>query len=477
MQRTPFVGRTRELQNLELLLTKRSASMVVVRGRRRIGKSRLIAHFAKGKRFLKFTGLPPTEGTSAQTQRATFIKQLCKQTGLPPFTMDDWEDLFSLLAQQTKDQRVIILLDEISWMGHKDPTFLGKLKNAWDLELSKNPELIFILCGSVSTWIEKNLISSTGFFGRFSLYMTLEELPLVDCKTLLAQQGVKTSSSEIFKILSVTGGVPWYLEHIQGHLHADENIKNLCFKPEGILFNEFNLIFHDLFNSLTPMYKNIVQILAKGSKCFSDICNLLNYAKSGIMSKYLDNLINAGFVTRDYTWNLKDGKLARLSHFRLADNYIRFYLKYIDPRRLQIKNNGFEEISLASLPQWDAIMGLQFENLVLKNRKIIHKALNLKAEDILADNPFFQRKSVRQKGCQIDYLIHTRFNTMFVCEVKFSRGEIGPEIIRKMHEKIARIHRPKGFACWPVLVHVNGVHEKVSNCEDFAAIIDFSDFL
>ena len=334
-----------------------------------------------------------------------------------------------------------------------------------------------IFCGSVSTWIEKNIISSTGFFGRFSLYIALEELPLVECKKLLVAQGFKSSSSEIFKILSVTGGIPWYLEHIQGHLHADDNIKNLCFKKEGVLVNEFNLIFHDLFSSLTSQYKNIVQILTKGPLEFSDICKQLKYAKSGVMSQYLENLISAGFVTRDYTWALKDAKIARLSHFRLADNYIRFYLRYIAPRLPQIKNGDFERMSLSALPQWNTIMGLQFENLVLKNRQIIQNALNLRAEDILADNPFFQRKTVRQKGCQIDYLIHTRFNTLFACEIKFSRAEIGPEIIQQMRDKVARINRPKGFDCWPVLIHVNGVHEKVTDCEDFAAIVDFSDFL
>jgi hypothetical protein len=94
----------------------------------------------------------------------------------------DWGDLFTLLAKQTSEGRVVILFDEISWMGSKDPTFLGKLKNAWDLQFSKNNKLLLIICGSVSSWIEKNIISSTEFLGRPSLYLHLEELHLEDIR-------------------------------------------------------------------------------------------------------------------------------------------------------------------------------------------------------------------------------------------------------------------------------------------------------
>src|SRR5690606_34260719 len=111
-------------------------------------------------------GIPPTEDVSAQSQRDVFSKQLGQQLGLPGLHATDWADLFTLLANQTREGRVVILFDEISWMGSKDPTFLGKLKNAWDIDLKKNPELVLILCGSVSTWIQENIIKSTAFFGR-----------------------------------------------------------------------------------------------------------------------------------------------------------------------------------------------------------------------------------------------------------------------------------------------------------------------
>src|SRR5690349_21368261 len=126
-----FIGRKEELAQLAKLLKKNSSSLVVIQGRRRIGKSRLIQEFAKGHIFYNFSGIPPTKKTTQQSQLNEFAVQLSIQTGLPEVKADDWSKLFILLADRAKQGRVIILLDEITWMGSKDPDFLGKLKNAW----------------------------------------------------------------------------------------------------------------------------------------------------------------------------------------------------------------------------------------------------------------------------------------------------------------------------------------------------------
>jgi hypothetical protein len=184
-----------------------------------------------------------------------------------------------------------------------------------------------------------------------------------------------------------------------------------------------------------------------------------------------------GFIQRDYSWSLKKNQDSKLSHYRLNDNYLRFYLKYINPNRTRISNEHFSYTSLGNLPAWDSIMGLQFENLVLANRKLLWKHLPLSPGDILNDNPFFQRKTVRTKGCQIDYLIQTRYNNLFVCEIKFSKNTIKSDVIDEVKEKISRLSLPRGFSCWPVLIHVNGVSDAVSDSGYFSHIIDFSSLL
>ena len=477
MTKDVFVGRKEELDRLASLFKKKSASLVVVRGRRRIGKSRLIEEFATGKRFFSFAGIPPTTEITAQDQRDVFAGQLAKQIGVSSLISQDWATLFSLLAKQTSRGHTIILLDEISWMGSKDPSFLGKLKNAWDLEFKKNPQLVLVLCGSVSTWIEKNIISHTAFFGRISLLLHLEELPLEACYELLRIRGFRGSAYEVFKILGVTGGIPWYLENIQSGINADDAIYDLCFRREGVLFNEFDRIFHDLFEKRTPMYRSIVESLSSRPMEFGTLCKVLKFPKSGTLSEYLDDLIASGFVTRDYTWCVKSGKSSKLSFYRLSDNYLRFYLKNIYPNQDRILRGGFENYAISSLPGWSSIMGLQFENLVLKNRKKIWASLGIKPGDIVADNPYFQKKTTRKKGCQIDYLIQTRFNTLFACEIKFSVNPLHSDILSEAKKKLACMNLPKRYSCWPVLIHVNGVSDSVQDSGYFSEIIDFSQWL
>lgn len=472
-----FYGRAKELADLQRFMNKKSSSLIVVRGRRRIGKSRLIEEFAKNHRFYSFAGLAPNDQTTAQSQRDEFSRQLSEQTGLPEIKADDWGKLFFLLFEKIQHGRVILLFDEISWMGDQDADFLGKIKNAWDQKFKTNPELIFVICGSASAWIEENILSSTGFLGRVSYTLTLEELPLPDCNWFWGKAAKNISSFEKLKLLAITGGVPKYLEEIDPLMSAEDNIRQLCFRKGGLLVDEFDHLFSNVFKRKSPLYRAIVQALTYGSKEPVQLAKELNVEISGLFSEYLEELTLSGFIRRDYTWNIKTGQDSRLSKFRLSDNYIRFYLRYIEKYRTKIDRGGFEFKSLMSLPEWNTIMGLQFENCILNNRKLLYDAVGISPEDIISENPFYQKCTTKQPGCQIDYMIETRFQTLYICEIKFSRNVIGFEVIKEVQDKIDHIMRPKGFSCRPVLVHVNGVSDDVTESNYFASIVDVGTFL
>ena len=470
-----FIGRQAELERLVETTQKRSASFIVVRGRRRIGKSRLIEEFAKGfTSYYSFAGLPPEKHTTAKHQLDEFSRQIARQFHTASAQYQDWSDALWAVGERVQTGKVLLFFDEISWMGSKDPTFLGKIKNAWDQQFKKNDRLVFVVCGSASSWIEENLLSSTGFVGRISYTLTLEELPLPDCNRFWPDN---IAAYEKFKILSVTGGVPKYLEEIDPKRGAEENIKRLCFTRGGFLVEEFEQVFSDVFLRDSEFYKKILEILCAGAKEMPAIKSLLTGDQHGRVSEYLRELELAGFVARDHTWNLKNGTDARLSRFRLKDNYLRFYLKYVRKNLGKIDRNGYALKSLTSLPEWPTIMGLQFENLVANNRRQLHRLLRLNPEEIVNENPFYQHKTARQPGCQIDYLIQTKFDTLYVCEIKFSRNEIGSAIIPEIRAKIGALSRPRGMSCRPVLIHVNGVNEEVIDSDYFAHIVDMGELL
>ncbi len=472
----PFIGREKEIKKLEKLFENQTANLVVVKGRRRIGKSRLIEEFGKRYKFYHFVGLNPRVGLTAQNQRDEFARQLRRQCELPALKADDWGDLFLLLAKETKTGRVVIFFDEISWIAIDDPDFLGKLKIVWDSHFKNNTKLVLVLCGSVSSWIQKNILDSTGYFGRPSLSLNVDELPLDKCNKFWGKYGEKISGFEKLKLLAITGGVPRYLELIKPSRAADENIRDLFFDKDSALFGEYDHIFTEIYSNRNAIYRPIIEFLVNGRATQEEISKELKIAQSGDLSEYLDDLVLGGFLARDYTWNIVKNKMSNLSHYRLKDNYTRFALKYIQPNILRIEKGLFTDRSVSSLPGWDTIMGLQFENLVLNNFNKIIKTLGVMPDEILFANPFFQRKTKKIPGCQVDYLIQTR-DTAYIFEIKFSRFEITKSIIQEVSKKIESIKLPKHMSRRAILIHVNGVREDVVDSLFFSKIINFSDFL
>ena len=279
------------------------------------------------------------------------------------------------------------------------------------------------------------------------------------------------------KVLSVTGGVPKYLEEINTKISAEANIKKLCFTKGGFLVDEFKRIFSDLFLRESEFYKKIVRTLADGSKTEKEICTSIGINRSGRIPEYLEELEISGFVTRDYSWNIKTGADKRLSKYRLSDNYLRFFLKYIEKNISKINRDIFVLKSLSSLPGFDSIMGLQLENLILNNREFIHKHLGIVPDEIITSNPYFQRAKGSNLGCQIDYMIQTKFNTLYICEIKFVQQPIGVSIIREIENKIKVLKFAKNFSIRPVLIYLESVTDEVLNSDFFARIINATELL
>lgn len=472
-----FTGRDIELGQLQALIKKKTASLVVVFGRRRIGKSTLIEHFGQQYRCLSFEGLAPHHATTMQDQLDEFSQQLVRECGVPYQKFSDWSEAFLALSQHTTQGRQVILLDEVSWMAMEDPNFAGKLKIAWDKYFKKNRELILIVCGSVSAWIQDNIVMSTGFYGRISLKLYLRELPLTACKAFWGAQGETISAFEKLKVIAVTGGIPRYLEEIDPSLSAEDNIRRLAFSDSGILFNDYNNIFTDTLLRRSDRYNQVVRLLSDGAIESVELARRLQWTSGSYLTEILDELVLAGFISQHSSWNLKTGALSRVRQYRLSDNYIRFYLKYVEPNIEKIMAGQFANRSLSSLPGWAGVMGLQIENLVLNNRDLIKGLLQVSPEDVVCDNPYLQRATQRYPGCQIDYLVHTRHDNLYVCEIKYTRSIIRKCVIDEVKEKIKRLRIPRHVSIRPVLIYLGDVHDEVLDADYFSHMIDIASLL
>lgn len=448
-----FVGRLDQLSLLDSLWRKPKASLVTCRGRRRIGKSTLVEEFARRSkaRLFRFEGLAPRKGMTNSRQLDEFAAQLSMQTHEPEFRFRHWSEAFATLAAKIPGTgRSVLLLDEISWMGKYDPDFAGQLKIAWDQFFHAKANLILVLCGSVSAWIAENILDNTAFVGRDSLDIVLPELSMRQCVAFWGGRGDRVPAREKLDMLSVTGGVPKFLEEIDPALSAEENVRRLCFLPEGPLFREFETSFADVFGVTAIRKKALLRVLSGGGLTASETARAAGIAANGSLSTALDELVLAGFLSADAGINPETGRPAGRTTYRLRDNYTRFYLKYIEPNADAIRAGAFRFASLGQLPGWPAITGLQFENLVLANIPALLPHIGFGHSLLRSAAPWRNARTAHGRGCQIDLLLQAPRS---VCVVEIKRRErIGEEVVGEVQAKVAALGVPRGTSIRTALV-------------------------
>ena len=475
-----FIGREEQLEQLDALWRKNVASLVTCRGRRRIGKSTLIEEFARRSRvkFLKVEGLPPEEGVDNETQLKAFADQLSEQTGREIVQPRDWFAAFAILNECISPKaKTVVLIDEISWMGKVDPAFPAQLKYAWDNRFAKKSKLIVVLCGSVSSWINEKILKSKGFVGRPSLNLIVPELSIGESRAFWSTRkgGAKIATSEIFDVLSITGGVPKYLEEVKSVLSADENIRRMAFIPKSVLASDFDEIFRDVMTGDIGDRADILRVLSRAPANVSELAAALGKERNGHLSDALEELLEAGFVGVDEGVNPETGKPVQEQRYRLKDNYARFYLKYIEPKMSIIQRGGYQFVSLEQLPEWDAVKGLAFENLVLNNFREFLPRLGLERSLVISAAPFRKGTEEKGTGVQVDLLLQTN-RCIYVVEVK-RRHEIARKVIDEVDEKVSRIRRRPGIAIKTALIYDGHLSKSVEADGYFDAVIDIRDVI
>lgn len=475
-----FVGREDQLRDLKSLCEKQVASLVTCRGRRRIGKTTLIGEFARQvkARFFHLEGLRPQKAFSNESELKAFHDQLEIQVGKRFPLPDNWTEAFVQLDSCIRDsRRTVVLIDEISWFGHYDPTFADTIRVCWDGFWKKHDKLIVVLCGSVSSWIKENIVDNGAFLGRRSQDIVVRELPLSQCVSFWGNKAKRLSSREIIDVLSVTGGVPRYLEEINPSLSAAENIKRLCFTPNGVLRTDFDDMFRDVITEEQNFSGKILRAIVDRPRTAAEISHDLGISRNGRISDALKRLVEAGFVAPDTGKNPETGKDIAFERYRIKDNYARFYLKYIDPVKDIIDGGRYAFKSLETLENWNTVMGLQFENLIVNNYTSLIPLLHL--SDVLLTSAAPYRKSAvpskRQPGAQIDLLLQSR-RTNYIVEIK-RKNEIGRSIIDEVDKKVSALTRPRSISVKTALVYEGQLAPIVETDGYFDAIISAEDLL
>lgn len=472
-----FFGRDDLLDSLKSLWDKRVSSLVTCRGRRRIGKSTLIEEFARqsGARFVKLEGLRPKPQLTNRDQLRFFISQLALQTGCDRSEPEDWLGAFARLNSVLTNRKTVVLLDEISWMGYYDPTFPEVLKVAWDNMFSHRARLVLVACGSVSMWIKRNLVDNGAFAGRRSYDIVVPELPLKECVKFWGRRLSREDLTDVLDVLSVTGGVPKYLEEVKSVLSADENIRRMAFVPKSVLASDFEEMFRDVITGDATARVEILRALADGPLNISELAARMGKERNGHLSAALEELFEAGFVGVDEGMNPETGKPVQETRYRLRDNYARFYLKFIEPKLPVIQRGGYSFTSLEQLPEWDTIKGLAFENLVVNNFRELLPRLGLDRSLLTSAAPFRKGSVEKGTGVQVDLMLQTS-RSVYIVEVK-RRTEIKHAVIDEVDEKVSRIKHRRGVSFKTALVYDGHLAMTVESDGYFDAIVDVREIM
>jgi AAA+ ATPase superfamily predicted ATPase len=463
-----FIGREQELYDLTELYEAKESKLAVLYGRRRVGKSCLVNHFLQDKKHLRFEGL---EKGRTQTQLDRFVLALSKQVDdelLTQVKLDSWEPILNYLTKYFSEskEKTILFLDEFQWLAANQSRLVSILKIYWDQHWSKQ-NVMLILCGSVCSYMTKRVISSKALYGRINWELCLQSLNPMESYQLLNQ---KRNPDEVFRYLQILGGIPKYLKEVDPHKSFDQNINKLLFTASGVLVNDYEKIFYSQFKEYRT-YENIVRFLKNQPRTLDEIALKLKIPSGGGVKVYLDNLEKAQFVTGYIPYNKNPN--SKLKKYKLTDEYLRFYFKYVEPNIKLISANRTRNLfGQLVKPVWNSWLGFSYENYCLKNAMYLAGIMGFE-DHVLQWGPYFQRD---EKGFQIDLIYLRDDRVVTLCEIKYYEEEVPITVVHEVEKKCALIDLPKGYTLEKVLISRFGPERALRDLDYFHHYVEVADF-
>jgi uncharacterized protein len=410
-----LIGRQEEIKILHKTLQSKEAELVAITGRRRIGKTYLTNMIFEENMAFDVIG---TQNAPNEEQLQNFTNQLIQyyQSPLPIKKPDNWTEAFSMLRTYLQSislkQKKVIFFDELPWLAGQKSGFLSAFGYFWNSWASKQ-NLVIVICGSAASWMVQKVVNDKGgLHNRITQHIHLEPFTLSETKEFLESKEVFYDYYQVVQLYMAIGGIPHYLKAIDGSKSAVQNINNLCFNKNGLLYDEFNRLYASLFTH-ADMHVDIVRILAqkKQGMTRNEIANLSKIKNGGGLSNVLNELILSGFITEIFPF----GKKKKDKLFRLTDEYSLFYLQFMEANRQQGKDVWQHLSQTSTFTAWS---GYAFESICLKHIESIKKAMGISGIYSTASS-FYQKGNEEQEGVQIDLLIDRNDHIINLFEIKF----------------------------------------------------------
>ena len=420
-----IVGREKELELLKKIYDSKKPELVIVRGRRRVGKTYLIDNAYRNYFIFKHTGISSSElekdeDTMLQQQLNFFVQSLKRHGLVCEEKINNWADAFFALEQlinrHSEENRCVIFIDELPWLDTPKSQFLAAFSNFWNSFASKKDNLVVVVSGSTNSWMDDVFFNSYGgFYHRATREITLAPFSLQETKDYLTHNGFVLSDYEVIRTYMIFGGIPFYLEQLDSSYPIGKNVDLLFFSNTGILKNEFDLLFNSTFKN-SEKAKSVVKLLAKKRVGYTmeDISEHTAISNGGGLTNILNALVSSNIIIKYSPIN----ENKNVTYYKLIDPFVLFYLKFIannktlDPSYWQ--DNQFSQSVIVN-------NGFAFENLVFYHVERIKSALGIvgMTMDVLG----YKDDDQSAKSSQIDLLLFRKDNVVDMCEIKYYNDE------------------------------------------------------
>lgn len=422
MKNTTLIGREEERQILEKALISPKAEMISVIGRRRVGKTFLIKSVYQNQIDFEVTGI---QFATREEQMRNFMLRLSDfSEGRFPITEPkDWIEAFHFLSkfleqkQQQKSEKLIVFLDELPWLSTHRSGFLKGFSFFWN-SWAVNQNIVVVICGSAASWMIKKVVHHKGgLHNRITRRVTLKPFTLAETERFLKDRNFNFERYQILHLYMAMGGVPHYLDEIEGGKSAAQNINQICFSENGLLYDEFSKLYSSLFENAENHIK-IIRALAKKKKGLtrSEIVEQSKMPEGGGVTTVLDELVHSGFISMYHPFGNK--KKNRL--YRLTDEYSLFYIQFIENNR-NVGDGIWQQLSQTQF--YSTWAGYAFESICLKHIPQIKQKLGISGVYTTA-SAFFKKGTDEEEGLQIDLVLDRNDHVINICEMKFYGGEL-----------------------------------------------------
>lgn len=366
-----FVGRQRELVELNEILDLGGAQFLLCYGRRQVGKTTLLLQWAKqtGRRHIYWVANRDTPSQLRRSFAQTVWQWAYPESRSSP-QFDTWSDALGTAADLIGDEPVIVLLDQFSYGVESDDSLAGHLQTTWD-ERFKEGNVVMVLIGSHTRLMLDLIGYEAPLYGRVTQELPVGSLAFPFIIDFLPDY----PPADRVSTYAVTGGVPAYLERFNSAQSVSENIQRLFMRRRSMFRNEPEVLISEVIRRETRNFEAILKAIATGSQTPQDIGSMIGQDSSWL-SPYLDRLQEVGLIERQLpaTIPLERRQSSRTSRYELTDPYLDFHFKFIAP------NLRLVEQDLAG-PLWQSLEQ-EFEEWVSRTafRKLCQEWIRLQAQ-------------------------------------------------------------------------------------------------